>query len=252
VTETIAAGGAGMIPKPADRETTSAASASRTGVRKFFWENSLSIAVLGLFLGTLVGQVVTGLAEHNQQQKDHGRPAVGLGQYLTSGHFIEATAENWESEFLQMGMFVLLTVFLRQKGSAESKKLEGDEDVDEDPTLHEHEPDAPWPVRRGGFILVLYKNSLVLAFAFLFLISFLGHAWGGAREYSQDQIEHGEPPVTVLQYMGTSRFWFESFQNWQSEFLSIAAMVILTIWLRQHGSPESKPVAHPHAKTASD
>jgi hypothetical protein len=253
VAEVMTAGRAGVAEKPADRDVSRATKTqNRSGLRKFLWENGLSIAVLGLFLGTLVGQVASGLVEHNQTEQDHGRPAIGLSEYLTSGHFIEATAENWESEFLQMGMFVLLTVWLRQKGSAESKKLEGDEDVDEDPRERVDDPEAPWPVRRGGFILTLYKNSLVLAFALLFLVSFLGHAWGGAREYSQDQIEHGQAPVTVLQYMGTSRFWFESFQNWQSEFLSIAAMVILTIWLRQHGSPESKPVAHPHAKTASD
>jgi hypothetical protein len=251
VAEVIAVGAAGAV---GDRSVVQSSPSARTrsGVRRFLWENGLSIAVLGLFLGTMVGQVATGLAEHNNQEKDHGRPAIRLRQYLTTGHFVEATAENWESEFLQMGMFVLLTVFLRQKGSAESKKLEGDEDVDEDPSERAHEPDAPWPVRRGGWVLVLYKNSLVLAFMLMFLASFLGHARGGAREYSEDQIEHGEAPVTMVQYMGTARFWFESFQNWQSEFLSIAAMVILTIWLRQHGSPESKPVAHPHAKTASD
>jgi hypothetical protein len=221
-------------------------------MRRFLFENGLSLVVLGLFAGSMVGQVATGFAEFNETNKAHGQPSVPLREYLRSGHFIEATAENWESEFLQMGMFVLLTVYLRQRGSAESKKLEGKEDVDEDPRRHAADPDVPWPVRRGGIALRLYSNSLVIAFAVLFLLSFAGHAWGGAREYSNDQLAHGQRPITVLEYLGTSRFWFESFQNWQSEFLSIAAMVLLTIWLRQHGSPESKPVAHPHRKTASE
>jgi hypothetical protein len=222
------------------------------GFRKFLWENGLSLAVLGLFLLTLVGQVGTGLVAYNQEQREHGQPITGLGEYLTSGHFVEATAENWESEFLQMGMFVILTVYLRQKGSAESKKPDGQEDVDEDPRDYAGDPGVPWPVRKGGWILKLYSNSLFIAFMVLFLVSFLAHAWGGAREYSEEQMSHGEAPVTVLQFMGTSEFWFQSFQNWQSEFLSIAAMVILTIWLRQYGSPESKPVHHAHAKTASE
>jgi len=222
------------------------------GVKKVLWENGLSLTVLALFLFTLVGQILTGWSVNNQDRHDHHQRQIGLVEYLTSGHFIEATAENWESEFLQMGMFVLLTVFLRQRGSAESKKPDGQEDVDEDPRDYAGDPGVPWPVRKGGAILWLYSNSLVLAFAFLFLFSFVAHAWGGARDYSQDQIAHGEEGVTVLQYIGTSQFWFESFQNWQSEFLSIAAMVILTIWLRQYGSPESKPVHHPHAKTASE
>jgi hypothetical protein len=151
-----------------------------------------------------------------------------------------------------MGMFVILTVLLRQKGSAESKPPEGNEDVDEDPRDHTQEPDVPWPVKKGGLVLWLYSNSLSIAFVLLFLLSFFGHAWGGAREYSEEQVAHGEAPVSLIQFMGTSEFWFQSFQNWQSEFLSIAAMVLFTIWLRQHGSPESKPVHWPHAKTASE
>ena len=230
----------------------SPSTASHTGFKKVLWGNGLSLVVLGLFLFTMIAQVGTGLLVYNNDQREHGEPPIGLGHYLTSGHFIEATAENWESEFLQMGMFVILTVYLRQKGSAESKKPDGEEDVDEDPREHANDPDAPWPVRKGGFVLWLYSNSLFFAFMLLFLLSFLGHAWGGAREYSQDQVAHGQQGVTLLQYMGTSQFWFESFQNWQSEFLSIAAMVIFTIWLRQYGSPESKPVHHAHARTASE
>jgi hypothetical protein len=225
---------------------------SSSPFKRFLWENSLSIVVLALFLGTWAGQIATGLVSYNNEQRDHGEETVGLMEYLTTGHFIEVTAENWESEFLQMGMFVLLTVFLRQKGSAESKKPYGDEDVDEDPRDHADEPDAPGPVKKGGLALKLYSNSLCLAFLALFLVSFFLHAAGGAKDYSEEQREHGKAPVTTVQYLGTSRFWFESLQNWQSEFLSIAAMVILSIHLRQYGSPESKPVAHGHWKTGSE
>ncbi|MGI8565610.1 MAG: DUF6766 family protein, partial [Pyrinomonadaceae bacterium] len=111
--------------------------------------------------------------------------------------------------------------------------------------------DAPWPVRRGGWVLKLYENSLALAFLLLFLISFALHAVGGAEEYSEEQLQHGEPAVSVLQFFATSRFWFESFQNWQSEFFSIGAMVVLSIFLRQKGSPESKPVDSPHGETGT-
>jgi hypothetical protein len=221
-------------------------------LKRVLWENGLTLVLLAMFFGAWGGQIASGLLVHNEEQREHGQPELGLGEYLTSGAFVEATAENWESEFLQMAVFILLTVCLRQKGSAESKKLEGKEDVDEDPREHANDPDAPWPVKKGGLVLWLYSNSLSIAFVLLFLICLVAHAWGGAKDFSEEQVAHGETPVTLVQYLGTSRFWFESFQNWQSEFLSIAAMVVLTIWLRQHGSPESKPVAHPHAKTASD
>jgi hypothetical protein len=225
---------------------------ARSAFRRFLWENGLSIVVLALFLGTWAGQTATGLVSYNHEQREHGEATVGLAEYLTTGHFIEVTAENWESEFLQMGMFVYLTVLLRQKGSAESKKPYGEEEVDEDPRDHADDPDAPWPVRKGGPTLWLYKNSLCLAFLALFLVSFFLHAYGGARDYSEEQESHGGSPVSTIAYLGTSRFWFESLQNWQSEFLSIAAMVILSIYLRQQGSPESKPVAHPNWKTGSE
>ena len=161
--------------------------------------------------------------------------------------------ENWESEFLQMFLFITLTSFLYQKGSAESKKLDEEEPVDKDPQRARNKKDAPWPVRKGGIILTIYQYSLSLAFLLLFLIAFFLHATGGAREYNQDQLEHGSPErVTTLQYMATSRFWFESFQNWQSEFLAVGLMVVLTIFLRHRGSPESKPVEAPHSQTGKD
>ena len=162
---------------------------------------------------------------------------------------MEATTENFESEFLQMGVFIFFTVFLYQKGSAESKDPDKREEVDRDPRHARAKPDAPWPVRRGGWILRLYENSLSLAFFFLFLVSFILHAISGRSQYNEEQLLHGQATVSVPGYMTTSQFWFESFQNWQSEFLAIGCMVIFSIFLRQRGSPESKPVDAAHTET---
>jgi hypothetical protein len=222
-------------------------------MRRLLRENGLSITLAAMFLVTLcVGQVLTGQRQHNEDRRDHGQPEISLAAYLRSDHFLEATMENWESEFLQMFVYVLLTVGLFQKGSSESKKLDEPEPVDRDPRKSPDKKRAPWPVRKGGLVLRLYENSLSLAFLLLFLISFSLHAVGGAGEYSSEQLEHGGTAVTTLEYLGTSQFWFESFQNWQSEFLAILSMVVLSIWLRQRGSPESKPVDAPHAHTGSD
>ena len=219
----------------------------------FFARNGLLlVSFFVFFLLFIVGQSLAGHRAYNAEQQDHDQPTVAFGEYLTSGHFVEATFENWESEFLQMGAYVLLTVWLRQKGSPESKKLDGDEPVDEDPAKHRADPDAPWPVRRGGVVLALYKNSLSIAFLLLFLLSWWFHAMGGAREYSEEQQAHGGQPVTMTEFVKTSEFWFQSLQNWQSEFLAVASLVGLSIYLRQQGSPESKPVHAPHSETGSD
>jgi hypothetical protein len=216
-------------------------------------ENGLLIVLTALFLVSIVGQIFTGNAEYNQSQEEHAQAAVSVGEYLLTGHLLETLAENWESEFLQMAAYVLLTVFLRQKGSAESKKLDEPEAVDEDPRSAGSKQDAPWPVRKGGLILTLYENSLVLTFVALFALSFALHAVGGANDYNEEAAAHGQTEqVSAAQYVATSRFWFESFQNWQSEFLSLAAMVGFSIFLRQRGSPESKPVAASHSHTGAD
>lgn len=201
-----------------------------------------------LFVGALVGQVATGLCQYNAERVAHGELAVGLRSYLTRGHFIEAVFENWESEFLQMGLFVVLTIFLRQKGSSESKGLTGREEVDEDPQRHRGDANAPWPVRSGRFVR-LYSHSLATALFALFVLSAGLHAVGGRMAFNEDQLAHGQPTVTLLGYLESSRFWFESFQNWQSEFLSVGVLIVLSIFLRERGSPQSKPVHAPHART---
>ena len=216
-------------------------------LQRVLYENALSIVLLFTFLALLLAQTLTGWKTYNQEQQAHGEAAISYLKYFATGHFVEATAENWESEFLQMAAFVWLAAHLRQNGSSEAKGIDDEPDeVDREPDPNR--PGAPWPVRKGGAWLWVYSRSLTWAFLFLFFISFLLHAAGGAREYSEQQLEHGQPGVTMMQFMGTSEFWFQSMQNWQSEFLAIAAMVILSIWLRQKGSPESKPVDAPHSE----
>jgi hypothetical protein len=204
-----------------------------------------------LFILFLAGMAFTGWHTANQELTDHGTAAETFGAFLGSGDFFEAVFENWESEFLQMGAYVVLTIFLFQKGSSESKPLGATAPQDEDPRKHRDDPKAPWPVRRGGVWLVLYENSLLILFAVLFIGSFIGHATGGAAAYSEEQLQHGGAAVDALGYLGTSQFWFESFQNWQSEFMVVAVLAGAAVYLRQRGSPESKPVAAPHAETGA-
>jgi hypothetical protein len=214
--------------------------------------NGLSIVLGALFLLFMGGQTFTGWQAFNEEQREHDRSGVRLDQYLRSGHFMEATAENWESEFLQMAAYVLLTVFLFQRGSAESKKIDEPEAVDRDPRMFKTKSDAPWPVRRGGWILSVYKNSLSIAFIVLFLVSLALHAIGGAAHHNDEATAHGGEVLSVSEFVRTSQFWFESFQNWQSEFLSLVAMVLLSVYLRQRGSPESKPVDAAHGDTGAE
>jgi hypothetical protein len=220
-------------------------------MRRFLRNNSLSIALVSSFLLIwLVGQTSAGLRTYNAERRQDGQSEVSFGRYLTTSHFGEATFENWESEFLQMGMYVVLTVKLRQLGSSESKPFDESTPQDEDPLDHRDDAEAPWPVRRGGAWLAIYKNSLSLTFMVLFLASFLLHAWTGSREFNREQASAGSTDrVSVWSYFNRSQFWFESLQNWQSEFLAVAAIVLLSIVLRQHGSPESKPVHAPHSST---
>ena len=217
-------------------------------------DNGLSIVLAAVFAACMLAQTWAGQVLHNDERRQHGESPLSMAEYLRSGHFWEATAENWESEFLQMAAYVLLTVALFQKGSSESKDPGRKEAVDRDPrgARGRARAEAPWPVRRGGWILKLYEHSLSLAFLALFLVSFWIHAAGGARAHNAEELLHGGTALTVSEYLATSQFWFESFQNWQSEFLSLVAMVVLSIWLRQRGSPESKPVDAPHAQTGSE
>lgn len=217
-------------------------------MKRWLFEHGLLLVNLALFLLFLLGMAVTGWQVANDELLEHGAPAETFAQFLASGDFYEAVFENWESEFLQMGAYVVLTVFLFQKGSSESKPIGEPAPQDADPRRATN-ADAPWPVRHGGFVLALYENSLLILFALLFAASFTAHAISGAAAYSEQQALHGLPGVTPVEYLGTSLFWFESFQNWQSEFMVVAVLVFAAVWLRQRGSAESKPVAAPHSET---
>ena len=227
-------------------------SGRKTSRGEWLRERALTIVLMAMFLLFLAGQVFTGRHDYNNARLEHHESAITLGAYFTTGHFMEALFENWESEFLQMAVFILLTTCLVQKGSPESRQPHKTEAVDADPRQFANDPDAPWPVRRGGWILRVYENSLGLAFVLLFLLSWTGHAFGGYYEFVEDQAAHAHPSPAFGDYLMSSRFWFESFQNWQSEFLSIAAMVWLTVYLRQRHSPESKPVHVPHDETGDE
>lgn len=209
-------------------------------MKNFIKNNSLSLVFILLFLFSIAGQVKFGLEEHNRELLEQGGASLSLAKYLTSGHFLESTFENWESEFLQMALFIVLTIFLQQKGSSESKDFEKQEEVDREPDPKRK--GAPWPVKKGGWILVIYKYSLTIAFVILFIISFVLHFYGSLEDENQQLFLKSLPTKTTGEYLTDSRFWFESFQNWQSEFLSVFAIVILSIFLRQKGSPQSKPV----------
>jgi hypothetical protein len=212
----------------------------------FFRRNGLSIIVLALMLFSFTAQFITGFNEKNKELTEEGQPPVNAADYARSGHFIQATFENWESEFLQMALYVLLTVRLFQAGSSESKDPDKKEEVDREP---KPSPEAPWPVRKGGIWLTLYSYSLSIAFLLLFLLSFTAHFYGSLKNVNEERQARMLPAEGWQSYISSSRFWFESFQNWQSEFLAVASIVILSIWLRQKGSPESKPVDAPHHQT---
>ena len=220
-------------------------------MRSFLRSNSLSLVMFALAGLFILGLSLTGARQQAEDQREHGKPPEGYAAYLTSGDFVEAVFENWESEFLQMGCYVVFTIWFLQRGSSESKDPDSDAAVDEDPRDHRNDPDAPWPVRRGGLALRLYQHSLSSALLGLFVLSLALHAWGGARAYSEEQEQHGGRAVSVPAYVTTSRFWEEAFQNWQSEFLSIGMLLVLSIRLRDRGSPESKPVHAAHAATGS-
>ncbi len=226
-------------------------------MRRLVRDNALSLTAFGLFAVSLVAQAITGYYANNEEQREHSEAPLDFGAYLGSGHFLESVFENWESEFLQMALFVLLTALLIQRGSAESKKpreedLESEAQAEREEAIDRRRSDAPWPVRVGGAAQALYSYSLFIALALLFAFSFALHAVTGLANWRAEQTSHGQTPGGLLAYVGGPQFWFESFQNWQSEFLAVFALVVLTIFLRQRGSPQSKPVGAPHAQTGHD
>ncbi|KQV38917.1 MULTISPECIES: DUF6766 family protein [unclassified Rhizobium] len=214
-------------------------------------DNGLTIVLLVLSLSTIGGMLLTGWNVYNEQLSEHGSSQISLASYALSGHFLSAIFENWESEFLQMSAYVMLTAILFQRGSAESKDPDEPAAQDQDPKDRQTAGDTPWPVRVGGVARTLYSYSLGIGLALLFVLSFVLHLRYSAEDANAEAVMHGQQPVSLLDHLGTAQFWFESLQNWQSEFLSTAVLVVLSIFLRFKGSPESKPVAAPHSETGS-
>ena len=213
-------------------------------------DNGLTLALLALFAFSLAGQLLAGWHVANEEAADHGQRAVSLAAYTFSPDFLSAVFENWESEFLQMAAYVLLTAILFQRGSAESKDPD-EPPRDEDLAEQSKKRGAPRILSRGPIVRALYAHSLSLALAALFIASFVIHWTQSARVAAQEAIEHGRIAPTVLGYLGDAQLWFESFQNWQSEFLSTAVLIVFSIYLRQRESPESKAVAAPHSQTGT-
>jgi len=211
----------------------------------------LTLFFLAILLLALVGQSLAGMAEFNSQQVAEGQEGISYLQYLISSDFAADVAENWQSEFLQFFLYIFATVWLVQRGSSESKELDKvGRESDEDQKVGEYTPtDAPRWARAGGFRLAVYSRSLGLAMAAIFLLSWLAQSIAGRAAYNGRQLSQREDPVSWTGYMTSPDFWNRSLQNWQSEFLAVAAMAALSIYLRQRGSPESKPVGSPHTAT---
>lgn len=215
----------------------------------FLGRNGLTLAFLALMVLSLVGHVFAGWNADNDDRRDHGQPPEALAEYVGDGHFLGTLFENWESEFLQMGLFVLLTATLRQKGAAESRPLDPAEEPGPEPTPFAR---RPWPVRKGGAWRKAYEHSLSGALLLMFVGSFFGHLYYSWKHHLEEQLAHGrEATASMWQYLAGSEFWFESFQNWQSEFLAVVALVVLSIVLREKDSTESKDVEDPHSKTGT-
>jgi hypothetical protein len=222
-------------------------------VRRFLFENGLSVTFGVLFLGSLGGQSVAGWKDYNEELVAHGDSTIGYGRYLLSSEYGAAVLENWQSEYLQFFTFILATVWLVQKGSNESKRLDdvGLESDQKQRVGGWAAPNSPLLARSRGFLYHLYANSLLIVMGLLFLGSWFAQSVTAWTIYNADQVDHDESAVSWATYVSSPDFWEKSLQNWQSEFLAVGTMAAFTIYLRQRGSPESKPVGAPHDETGS-
>ena len=222
-------------------------------LRRFLYENGLALFFGAIFLLALAGQAFAGWHSYNVDQAAHSSPELGLVRYLTSSSFAVAVTENWQSEYLQFTLYILVTVWLLQKGSPESKPLgeEGHESEEEEGLGEHARPDSPRWARVGGLRTFVFSNSLVIVMLAIWIGSWAAQAITGRVEYNADRLAHQVGTVSLLHYLGTASFWERTLQNWQSEFLAVGSAAILSVYLRQRGSPESKPVGAPHDQTGS-
>lgn len=220
-------------------------------MRRFVRDNSLTLVFLALFLVSLVVEAFVGHADFNHEQAAHQDETISLWRYATSSAYWVDVTENWQSEYLQFTLFVLGTVWLVQRGSPESKPIDkAGRESDQDQKLGEHaQPDSPRWAKGSGLKRTIYSNSLVLLMGTIWVLSWFAQLITGRVQYNDEQLDHHQAALSLVQYAGSSDFWNRTVQNWQSEFLAIASMVAFSIWLRQRGSPESKPVGEPHPST---
>jgi hypothetical protein len=222
-------------------------------VKKALRNNGLSLFFGLIFLLALLGQGLTGHALFNQEQVANGLEEISLGQYLTSSNFAVDVSENWQSEYLQFLLYILATIWLVQKGSPESKEVDqtGTES-DKDQLVGEYSnPKSPAWARAAGWRRTVFSNSLGTTMGLIFVLCWLVQSLAGTSAYNEEQISNFQQPVTWTEYVTSAEFWNRTLQNWQSEFLAVGSMVVLSIYLRQRGSPESKPVGAAHDDTAS-
>jgi hypothetical protein len=220
-------------------------------MKRFVREHSLSLFFLTIFVAALTGQAIAGHDLHNQEAAAHGGDPMSFWRYVTSSDFGNAVMENWQSEYLQFLLFMLATVWLLQRGSPESKEpgKEGVESKQKQKLEGYAGEDSPGWARVGGLRTTLYSNSLLIAMGIIFVGSWFAQSVTGWTDFNAEQDDHGDPRVSWLSYVGSATFWEATLQNWQSEFLAVGSFAVLAIFLRQRGSPESKPVGAPHDAT---
>jgi hypothetical protein len=222
-------------------------------VKKAIRNNGLSLFFGLIFLLALLGQGLTGHALFNEEQLANGLEEISLGQYLASSHFAVDVSENWQSEYLQFLLYIMATIWLVQKGSPESKELDQtgiESDKDQLVGEHSNEKSPAW-AKVDGWRRTVFSNSLGMTMGLIFVLCWLVQSFAGNSAYNEEQIQNFQQPVTWTEYIASAEFWNRTLQNWQSEFLAVGSMVVLSIYLRQRGSPESKPVGAAHDDTAS-
>jgi len=234
-------------PTRQNRRSGQSSSRKQTNDRRFLRDNGLSLALFGAFVLSMVGMITAGYHHQNEQLATHGLPALSIGSYLIDESFLSALFENWESEWLQMATYVVFTAYLFQRGSAESR--DPDEAIGK--KADDKKPVYPASMSRSNLLRWLYRYSLGLILLVLFVLSFAGHFLASNASSNADALAHGDKAQSLFEYLGSSQFWFESFQNWQSEFFSTAMLVVLSIYLRFKGSPESKGLEASHDETGA-
>lgn len=220
-------------------------------MRRFIRDHSLSLFFLAIFLASLVGLAIAGHTLHNEDAAAHGGTPMTFWRYIVSSDFGNAVMENWQSEYLQFMLFMLATIWLVERGSPESKPP-GEEGLESDQKQRiggHADPESPDWAKPRGIKTFVYSNSLLIVMSIIFFSAWFAQSVTGVTTYNAQQVDHHEATVTWLGYVGSADFWKATLENWQSEFLAVGSFVALTVFLRQRGSTQSKPVGAPHHST---